>query len=193
MKKNLLSNLYNEYEGKSVLVLGCGESAKYCNRLYDYDYIFGVNYIMKHGINPDFLLIVDPKVDHFDKEILSYIKQATPQLFFSHLPDWDEFINYKTKVEYSLGTLDLKNFGNKNGIVDHSMTSPYMAVLISYYLGFSQIDVGGVDFITHSDLNKYRDIISRDFYNLKKVIEHYSNNNCIITNLSPYFKWEKFK
>lgn len=187
-----LKNLYGKYKGESILVVGCGESRNLYHNLdlNNYHKTFGVNYINGFDIFTDWLLIVDPMTNAFEqsedfKWRKKHMLEAVPDLFFSHLNDWDS-MNYKDKVEYKLGTAELLNFNNKEGIVDHSLTSPYMACLLAYYLGFKTIDVIGCDFTNHPDLTKYKELIRENFKKLAFNCKHFG---CSINSLSPNFSW----
>jgi len=177
-----LKDIYNLHKGQSVLILGCGESRDLPD-MNEYDIIFGVNYIQQY-LPCNYLLVIDKK-ENFNEERQSIILNKKIKSLFTCISDWDS-ANYTNKIIFELGTLNLQNFGNKEGIVDHSIISPYVAILICYYLGFSKIDVAGVDILTHDKLKNYRDVIKKDLTLLKTVL---GKKGCKLTNLSPAFRW----
>ena|SRR3990172_2979872 len=149
----------NEYA-----VLGLGESIREFTWENDVTTV-GVNDIYR-ACHVDHLVCVDPQ-RVFSEERLFAIRNSTPKKFHSDLLEWKPFFGERfqqferQKPRSSLIKLD-------EGKICYSICSPYVACIIAYKLGATDIVMYGVDFNSHKTLSlrHKQAIIQRDFTNL---------------------------
>lgn len=134
----LFHDFKNLHEGKKFLVLGCGESAVHANQVRDAVSI-GVNDIQRI-FTPEYLLIVNDRKS-FSPGRWEWVENTRASYIFTHL---DIFNDRPNVVKVSLGRYRRPTLGSDR--LDYSNNSPYMAVLLAYYMGAKKIGILGVDF-----------------------------------------------
>ena len=177
MKKYV--NFKKIHQGESIIVLGCGPSLFNLDKNYT-GLTFGVNDVAKH-IEPTYLLTVNGR-NSFTDNRWPLIYNSKAKAIFTHLDHRKiDFLRRDNIVKIVLGTRYGTNFNT--GLVDYSVDSPYMAILISAFMGFKQIGLLGVDFTdaNHNLRKRYKEVSTQysKLYNalLKEGIE--------LVNLSP--------
>lgn len=136
-------------------IIGLGETSTLWN---GEGFSIGVNDCFRH--QPTDALVV---VNSFRKEQERYkiINDSRPaQGFYSSLSTWAHHPCYKP--------LNLRRFnkGIRSGTIYHAATSPFIAISLAVYLGYTEIVLYGVDFTNHRMVNGYR---------LKREVEAYLN------------------
>ena len=145
----------------------------------------GVNDIYRYH-KTDYVLCVDyPK--RFNEERLNFIKGSTPKKFYSQLvtngkrQGWDFMINFE-KIELT-SKLDLSN-RNK---ISHSNNSAFVATVLAFHLGATEIVLCGVDFVGHKHLSQQR-MLQRAMNDFKKLKEELEKKDVIISVSSKFSK-----
>jgi hypothetical protein len=140
--KNLFPNYTGKYKGCTFIVSGCGSSV---NKFDDFSkyYVIGVNDI-ERVLTPDFLVVVND-YRTFARGRWEWVKNSNSPVIFSHLNPPGP-INHPDKlVQIKIGNKSNINL-DKMDSVDHTLNSPFMAIIIAYQLGASKIGMVGVDF-----------------------------------------------
>lgn len=135
-----ISDFKNIHKGEKCIVSGLGVSATEIEN-YPGVKIIGVNDYARLR-TPDYLLVVD-KPEAFIKERKEFIINAQAPLF-TQCSGWGAFRKF---VPIQLGNGPVHEFqrNQENGVINHSMTSPYPAVCLAAYMGFTTIALLGVD------------------------------------------------
>jgi hypothetical protein len=132
---------------ETIFVLGLGETLKFFK---DFDSPkIGVNDIWSR-IKTEIVVCID-RPEKFTPSRLSVIKSCSPKIFFSYLNDWRDS---KKESYYWKASIKGVQKGEifKEGVIYHSVHSPFVACNIAYLLGAKNIVMYGVDFMSHSKL-----------------------------------------
>lgn len=129
-------------------VLGLGESLQEFKP--SSNIIIGVNDINKHHC-VDYLVIVD-KPEKFTEDRLDTILCSHPQKFYTHLDEWEKLVGNYQKINLALGRGNISNIESQD--VCYSNNSTYVAVVIAYKKGATQINIFGADFNNHPNFRE---------------------------------------
>ena len=136
---------------------------------------------------PEYLCIVDPPLA-FSDERRKTVENSKSKYLFTPRPLW----SHEKQVIFNIGgtgTDQLQCRGG-NSFVNHSITSPYIAVILAFYLGATNIGLLGVDFTDnhfnsndgkHNLYNRLH-VIDNDFSHLRERLKDFG---CGLVNLSP--------
>jgi len=144
---------------KHVSVLACGESGQYWDGTGE---SIGVNDCWKYHPT-DYLLVINPP-NSFTPERRKIITESTPHHFITDSRSF--LIGRVPHAEQIKSRMDYKELFCTNGnqiikyrfskwkgklekFVQYSNTSPFAAISLAYVLGYNEITLWGVDFITH--------------------------------------------
>lgn len=176
----------NIHKGEKVIVLGCGKSASLVKEM-EPCLTIGVNDISRL-VETDYLVVVNGRRD-FTASRWPFVQNSVCKTIFSQL-------NIKKIPIRNRQNLVPIKLGKKSGTslftdsVDFSTTSPYMAVIIAAYLGFTEIGMLGVDFTNdhffsktgkHTLMKRFNDI-DQEFTALHLALV---KNGVDFFNLSP--------
>lgn len=129
-----------------VSVLGLGESV---NEFKPNGSItIGVNDIWKHHPT-DYIVCVD-RINAFTVKRLRTIMFSKPKKFFTHLEEWKRIMPTFELIELSKGRGNLNDIDNTFA---YSNNSVFVAVVLAYKLGATEINIFGADFNTHAAFN----------------------------------------
>ncbi len=142
-------------------ILGLGESlAQY---IPDNNKTIGVNDIFKYH-NVDYLVCIDLPT-RFKKDRLKTILNSTPQKFFTHhYSEWRPLVNNLQGLNMSAGN-DFSKL-DKNDIIIHSNNSVFVACVLAYKMGATEIIIYGSDFNTHPNFDEQA---------IKTALRHFKN------------------
>ncbi len=183
---SLYPNYINKFSGETFIVAGCGSSINLYEDFSKY-YVIGVNDV-ERILTPDFLVVVN---DHrtFMRGRWDYVKNSLSPVIFSHLDDPGPINRSSHLSKIKIGSRNSPNLDNLS-VVDYTMNSPYMAIIIAYQLGAKKIGMVGVDFTqdhffantgTHK-LSKHVKNIDQEYFVLKT---HLEARGVKVANLSP--------
>lgn len=184
------SSFYDKHKNENIIVIGCGTSSNEIKHESNNikNTTIGVNDI-GDIYTPTYLLVVN-QPNNFIESRLKHIQYNKCDNFITHLiNDWKFEKDILIKIE--IGSRNLSNFDNKNGIIDYSNNSPYMACLVAYYMGAKNIGLIGVDWTDNHFNNAdgaHRLINGNGLNNINKdYTELYlklKSKNCNLYNLS---------
>ena len=127
-------------------VLGLGES------IADFkdssNITIGVNDIAKYW-QTDYTVCVD-RINAFEVCRLSTIIKSTPIKFYTHLEEWKRIMPTFELIELSKGRGNINDIENTFA---YSNNSVFVAVVLAYKLGATEINIFGADFNTHKAFN----------------------------------------
>jgi len=183
---SLHPNYINKYKGETFIVAGCGSSLNSYTDFSKY-YVIGVNDI-ERILTPDFLVVVN---EHrtFMRGRWEYVRDSLSPVIFTHLDDPGPITRKGHLCKIKTGTRNAPNLDNLS-VVDYTMNSPYMAIIIAYQLGAKKIGMVGVDFTqdhffsntgTHK-LSKHVKNIDMEYSVLRAELE---KKGVKVANLSP--------
>ncbi len=129
---------------ETIFVLGLGQTLKFFKDL-DKPQI-GVNDIWGH-VQCEIILCIDD-MHKFDRERLATIKNSKPKKFITHLPEWKKVFNGSTEI-VKLSPIS-EPFNSQK--IYYSVNSPFVAASLASTLGYKNIVLFGVDFLTHKRL-----------------------------------------
>ena len=129
-----------------VNILGLGESIKHYKPKAN-EIAIGVNDVYKH-FNVDYFVCVDKPHKFEDERLMAIIDNPAP--LYTHLPDWWKLRNNINLIELSTGRGILKELDSEKFC--HSNNSTYIAVILAYKLGATEINLFGVDFNSHKHI-----------------------------------------
>lgn len=184
--KNLNPDYIGKYEGESFIVAGCGSSLNYYTD-FSNNYVIGVNDI-ERILTPDFLVVVND-VRTFMRGRWDYVKESLSPVIFSHMDNPGPITRSSNLVKLQIGERNNPRL-DQFAVVDHTMNSPYMAIIIAYQLGAKKIAMVGVDFTqdhffsntgTHK-LSKHVKNMDHEFSVLRNELE---KRGVKVANLSP--------
>lgn len=188
---------------RKAIILGTGESAKHFKQdKHPFDYVLGINDAVKLGYQLDAICFVDPW-----KRVVSTRPQIldTPKFV-------QKFSNYgDCKLPYSLRIPTVNHVFNGKFNIDRKplssgASSALYAICIACFYGFTDIEVYGVDLVTHEAMGA--EFMSRKksiedvptfaksgFKDMKKWAGHYSLHNAILElrMLRTYLESKKIK
>lgn len=127
--------------------MGCGPSVTSLQPYVDKCFTIGVNDIGDF-CDPDMLVILDYK-NVFTSKRYETIINTRPKMLVSQVTQWDKDIASPHHFfQLRLGSRKISDFDSdlKAGKVPISITSPYVAIAVAYYMGFTEIGLIGVDF-----------------------------------------------
>ena len=151
---------------KTIFILGLGETLKF---FQDFDSPkIGVNDIWAK-VKTEIVVCVDPPA-RFTPSRLEIIKNCQPKMFYSNLDDWRAFKTCHYWKSPTHGIRENEIFNQK--VIYHSLNSPFVACSIAFLLGYTEIVLFGVDFLTHSKL-KGASIMSKILKDFSWLIEAY--------------------
>ena len=158
---------------KKIAVLGLGESLKLFNPEYDlkttFDYTIGVNDIWRY-VKCQAVVCLDIR-SAFNSDRLFWIESCTPEIFYSHI------INYDIRKDFKLIKLTLycpnKICNLDTPEINKSLCSPFVACGIAYkFHQATEIHLYGVDLIGHPNLKPDMcTLIKLHFINLKAALK----------------------
>jgi hypothetical protein len=158
-----------------VDVLGLGDSLK--EYKYEGNLSIGVNDIYKYH-SVDALVLVD-KPGRFEKERLKTIKESKPAIFYSHLKEWSNLVDNFKLIDLIGPRGSLK--GIESDKYCYSNNSTFVAVVLAYKLGATEINVFGADFKTHPNFkDRLLEVALDDF----KQLFLYLKSKGIVLNVS---------
>lgn len=140
--KNLFPDYTGKYKGETFIVAGCGSSINSFEDFSKY-YVVGVNDI-ERILTPDFLVVVND-YRTFARGRWDWVKNSASPIIFSHLSPPGPIDRSGHLAQIKIGNRGNVNL-DKMDSVDHTLNSPYMAIIIAYQLGASKIGMVGVDF-----------------------------------------------
>jgi hypothetical protein len=142
-------------------VLGLGESLKEFKP--SKNKTIGVNDIFKHH-STDYLVCVD-KPSRFTKDRLNTILKSDVKKFYTHLNEWSR-LKVRTQI-IKLNGLRGSLKGIEGDEVCYSNNSTFVAVVLAYKMGATQINIYGADFNTHPNFkNTLLETALEDFQKL---------------------------
>ena len=161
----------------SISIIGCGETASQWDGR---GMSIGVNDCWRFGKATNILIVVNSK-KQFDDERLKYIVNAAPEHFYTHLKEWRyEFSEKCFKL------LDDSNFAKWRGKltykIQHSKTSPFVAISLAYQLGYKEIKIYGADFNTHKVYSDDSKELQAELKNYKQLFEALKAKGVTITS-----------
>lgn len=184
---NSLNPYYiNKFQGETFIVAGCGSSLNYYSDFSKY-YVIGVNDI-ERILTPDFLVVVND-YRTFMRGRWEHVQNSMSPVIFSHLDNPGPITRSSHLAKVRIGERNNPNLDNLN-VVDYTMNSPYMAVIIAYQLGAKKIGLVGVDFTqdhffsetgTHK-LSKHLKGIDHEYGILRSELE---KRGVKVANISP--------
>ena len=147
-----------------VDVLGLGESLRTYVRSNNYK--IGVNDIFKrHTV--DALVCVD-RINAFTPERFATIKATPYSIFYTHLEEWKNHLRDVQLIKLSGPRGSIK--GIESNDVPYSNNSTFVAVVLAYKHGATEINIFGVDFNTHPNFKDRKgDVALKDF---KKLFDY---------------------
>jgi uncharacterized Rossmann fold enzyme len=184
--KNLNPDYIGKYKGESFIVAGCGSSLNYYTD-FSNNYVIGVNDIDRI-LTPDFLVVVND-FKTFMRGRWEYVKESLSPVIFSHMDNPGPITRSANLVKLQIGERNNPRL-DQFAVVDHTMNSPYMAIIIAYQLGAKKIAMVGVDFTqdhffsntgTHK-LSKHVKNMDHEFSVLRNELE---KRGVKVANLSP--------
>ena len=147
-----------------IHVLGLGESLK--DFVPDNNITIGVNDIHKY-YKTDYVVCVD-HMTAFKKDRLETIMKTKCKGFYSQILDWGLIIPNFNHIEFNTGRGFLNELDNEKFC--YSNNSPYVACILAYKLGATEIVLHGVDLIDHPHINgNSKDKALLDYKNLSKA------------------------
>ena len=156
-------------------VLGLGES------LSEYTWTdnkkIGVNDIYNH-VCVDYLVLID-KPERFTNERLNVILESTPDKFYTHLTEWRTLISNYQEIKLAGPRGSIENIEGND--VCYSNNSTYVAVVLAYKMGATEINIFGADFNTHPNFKSSMLEIAIDDF---KQLFLYLKSKGIIINAS---------
>lgn len=182
----LYPNYTNKFQGETFIVAGCGSSLKYYHDFSKY-YVIGVNDI-ERILTPDFLVVVND-YRTFMRGRWEYVRESLSPVIFTHLDNPGPITRASHIAKLKIGSRNSPNLDNLS-VVDYTMNSPYMAIIIAYQLGAKKIGMVGVDFSqdhffantgTHK-LSKHLRNIDHEYLVLRNNLE---KRGVKVANLSP--------
>lgn len=161
-----------------VSIIGLGESAIQYNGKGD---TIGVNDAWKFH-KTKVLLCADP-MNRFTTERKRTIQESAPELFVTYSREWLQYFtpNYE-KIKPSLKYKELYFSDGrkvrfapwkgevKEGIINYSLTSPFIAISLAHYMGYKEIVLWGVDFKTHKSYKPGTSGLEIEKKNYKELI-----------------------
>lgn len=191
--KNLYPDYIGKYKNETFIVAGCGSSLNlYAGQDLSKYYIVGVNDI-ERILTPDFLVVVND-IRTFTRGRWEFIRDSVSPVIFSHMDDPGPINRSSHLAKIKIGQRGQARLDQLQE-VDHTMNSPYMAVIIAYQLGAKKIGMVGVDFTnnhffsetgTHK-LSKHIVSIDAEYMTLRKELE---KKGVKVANLSPISQLE---
>lgn len=148
-------------------VIACGESGQYWDGTGD---SIGVNDSWKWGHPTDYLMVIDPP-GRFTPDRRKIIQNSKPKHFITDSKSWLRLFHDPEKVDRIKPHPDYKELYCTNGPqlmkyrfskwrgrlmndqISYSHTSPFPAMSLAYLLGYKEIVLWGVDFVTHKAWN----------------------------------------
>lgn len=155
---------------QSISILACGESGKYWDGQGD---SIGVNDSWKWSHPTDYLMVLDPP-NRFTPDRRKIIQNSKPKHFITDSKGWLRHFHDTEKVDRIKPHKDYKELYCTNGgqiikyrfskwrgrlmpnQISYSYTSPFPAMSLAYLLGYKEIVLWGVDFVTHKSWNPSR-------------------------------------
>ena len=118
-----------------------------------------------------------------------YVKNSLSPVIFSHLDDPGPINRSSHLAKIKIGSRNTPNLENLS-VVDYTMNSPYMAIIIAYQLGAKKIGMIGVDFTQDHffantgihKLSKHVNNIDNEYLVLKNLL---GARGVKVANLSP--------
>ena len=192
---NLSPDYIGKYSGETFIIAGCGASLNDYSDFSKY-YVIGVNDI-ERILTPDFLVVVN---DHrtFTRGRWDYVKESLSPVIFTHLDNPGPITRSSHIAKIKIGRKGTPNLDQFN-VVDHTLNSPYMAVIIAYQLGAKKIGMVGVDFSqnhffsetgTHK-LSKHLRSIDEEYGVLKNELSKKGVNVANLSSSSLLTSWPK--
>ena len=119
---------------ETIFVLGLGETLKFFKDFQSPK--IGVNDIWSK-VETEMVVCID-RPEKFTDQRLKVIKSCKPKIFYSYLDNWKE--SKKESYYWKAPTKGLeKNELFKEGVIYHSLNSPFVACNIAYLLGAKNI------------------------------------------------------
>jgi len=155
-----------------VVILGTGDSVnayKPCNCV-----TIGVNDVFKFYPTNHLLCLDYPQA--FTKERLETIRNSTPDLFVTCMPEWEKWFKDKIQI-IKLATFRSEISQIEQDVYPYSIMSPFVAMVHAYKIGAKEIVIYGVDLLNHQHLSQdvkvtriLRDVKMLNDYFIKKGI-----------------------
>jgi len=183
---SLYPNYINKFTDSTFIVAGCGSSINIYKDFSKY-YVIGVNDI-ERILTPDFLVVVND-YRTFMRGRWEYVRESLSPVIFTHLDNPGPINRASHIAKIKIGSRNAPNLDNLS-VVDYTMNSPYMAIIIAYQLGAKKIGMVGVDFTqdhffantgSHK-LSKHVKNIDHEYLVLKNLLEA---KGVKVANLSP--------
>lgn len=125
-------------------IIACGETG---SKWDGTGLSIGVNDCWKFGKATQSLLICNQPA-RFSRERLEVITRSRPLKFYTNSHMWKGFFS-----DYTLIKLRSWDGHLRKDVVQHTDTSPFVAMSLAYQLGATKIVLWGVDFTTHHIYN----------------------------------------
>lgn len=125
---------------------------------------FGVNDIFSY-LPVDHLLVVDHPWSFKSNDRVKVIENSTPLQFYSQIEYWKQFFPEtfnKVKLKPTRGEVDLIA-----PELSYSFDSTFIACILAYKKGFTEIITFGVDFLKHPRLTRHEKNILRNYAKLR--------------------------
>ena len=129
----------NIYNGKKIVICGCGTSLLNFKPHYKDFITIGVNDVPAL-FNPTYLIVTDHP-NRFNTARKKIINEADVKGLFTCVKGW----RHPKIIHFDLGKKGAKNLDDP-AKVDHFLNSPYTAINIAYKMGATKIAIIGVDF-----------------------------------------------
>lgn len=144
-----------------IHILGLGDTLKHYTP--DGNITIGVNDIHSR-IKTDYVVCVDVP-SAFTKKRFTTIAKTECKGFYTQLNDWSNYVQNVNIIEFNSGRGLLHHLDNDKFC--YSNNSPYIACILAYKMGATDIVLWGVDFIDHPHINgSPRDKALRDYKSL---------------------------
>lgn len=124
-----------------ISLIGCGESGALWDGKGE---SIGVNDCEKFGKHVDYLLLLNHRAK-FSDERLRVIEASRPKICYSHIVRWHSSFSVFKLIE----TRSWPGTEILPGVIYHSKTSPFCAISLAHVMGFNEIVLWGVDFVSH--------------------------------------------
>lgn len=121
-------------------ILGCGQTATNWDGS---SYSIGVNDVWKYGIKTNRLIVVNSLTKWQDRRKIVLDSRPKDGLY-SQIASFNHHPNYK-----HIGAMQRWRSTFKQGTLYHSSTSPFIGISMAHNMGFKEIVLWGVDFISH--------------------------------------------
>lgn len=144
-------------------IIGCGPSGSLWPGTGE---SLGVNDSWKFGKPTDYLLCIDWPKKFGDR--FKTIQKSRPKKFYTQLPEWTKYVE-------NIEMIHLRRWKGylEKGKINHSLTSPFVAISLAWNLGYKDLVLWGVDMNADFEKGYIREEIS----NFKDLTQELKKQN----------------